>query len=352
MIFADILRRERNRLAVLIKDWRRYRRALDAKDSSYLALCNRNERLESAPDGSGFRCDWKWTSDLHAPKYLRSLGVDLMRRALDDNPFSRAPAPEKQSQNPEVSFIIGHRGMDRLPHLLATLESIAGQRSATVECIVVEQDTVSRIAAHLPPWVRHVHTPPPSPEMAYCRSWTFNLGAKHGLGEVLVLHDNDMLVPVDYATSILKHVRSGYDLVNLKRFVFYLDQHHTAAVFAGEAGLFERPPLCVVQNLEGGGSVAITRKAYEQIGGMDESFIGWGGEDNEFWERGQTLRVWPYAYLPIVHLWHAAQPGKQQEKSATAIHYNRLSALPVQARIEQLRATPGGQMEGPTGWIG
>jgi len=338
-------------LGVLLKDVPRYLPALMRNDGRYLTLCNRAERLERAPDDSGYRCcDWQWTSDLHAPKVLPFLGRWLMKRALTDHPIRRLPQPENHSDQPEVSFIIGHRGMARLPHLLATLESIAGQHGASFECIVVEQETESQLAGHLPSWVRHIHTPPPAPDMPYCRSWAFNIGVRQARGKALVLHDNDMLVPADYAAQILARINQGYEVVNLKRFIFYLKESHTRAVFAGRASLTEEAPEAIVQNLEAGGSIAITREAYERIGGMDESFIGWGGEDNEFWERAQTCKVWSYGCLPIVHLWHAAQPGKYQGDNNTLKHYQTLTGIPALTRIEQLCTVDRGEAVRPSGY--
>lgn len=339
-------------LGVLLKDLPRYLPALSGRSAGYLALCNRAERLEIAPDGNGYRCNWQWTSDLHAPKVLPFLGRWLMRRALADHPIRRLPQPEHQSGQPAVSFIIGHRGMARIPHLIATLESIAGQQGTTFECIVVEQETESQLAGRLPAWVRHIHTPPPVPDMPYCRSWAFNIGAKQARGSVLVLHDNDMLVPVDYASQTLVRVNLGYEVVNLKRFIFYLDEAHTQAVFDGRASLTEEAPEAIVQNLEAGGSVAITREAYERIGGMDESFIGWGGEDNEFWERAQTCKVWPYGCLPIVHLWHHSQSDKPNANAFGKKHFYELSRISVDVRIRALRNNPQGISNGPFSYQG
>jgi GT2 family glycosyltransferase len=186
--------------------------------------------------------------------------------------------------------------------------------------------------------------------MPYCRSWAFNIGVKHARGTVLVLHDNDMLVPVDYAANILDQVRNGAEVVNLKRFIFYLSEQHTKDVFTGTAGLMDEAPLSIVQNLEAGGSIAITRQAFGEIGGMDESFVGWGGEDNEFWERAQTRKVWPYACLPLVHLWHAAQPGKLAADSPTLKHYEKLSAIPATIRMENLQQSANGNLSAPAGW--
>jgi hypothetical protein len=339
------LRRAREWAGVALKDFGRYRRLLNAPDASYLAICNRAERVELAPDGSGYRCNWQWTSDLHAPKVMPGLGLALMRRALEDHPVVRARALTAQGA-PEVSFVIGHRGMARLPHLVATLETIAAQRAARVECIVVEQDTEARLTGRLPDWVRHIHTPLPRADLAYCRSWAFNVGVKHASAPLLILHDNDILLPVDYASSVVSRFAQGYEAANLKRFIFYLGEAHTRAVFGG-AGLTDQAPQAIMQNAEGGGSVAITREGYERIGGLDESFVGWGGEDNEFWERAQTLKVWPYAHLPLVHLWHAAQPGKHSAGNETQALQRERSGVPVARRIAQLRALSRGEMSGP-----
>ncbi len=333
--------------AVLLKDLPRYRKLLLRSPQAYLALCNRNERLEPAPDGSGYRCDWQWTSDLYAPKVLPFLGRWLMQRILADHPIRRLPQPEQRSERPEVSFIIGHRGTARLPHLLTTLESIAGQQDVAIECVVVEQDTEAQLAGYLPSWVRYIHTPPPVLDMPYCRSWAFNIGVRQARGSVLVLHDNDMLVPADYAAQILARVVQGYEVVNLKRFIFFLGKAETQAWFTGKINLMRIVPEQIMQNAEGGGSIAITCEAYERIGGMDESFIGWGGEDNEFWERAQTCKVWPYGALPIVHLWHPAQPGKYQADNPTLRRHQVLTQRPVLERIRHLGTCGQGRLTGP-----
>lgn len=338
----------RSVLGVLLKDFPRYARHLWVPGGDPLAIHNRDETLEAGPAGRGFRCQWRWTSDLHAPKVMPMLGRQLMARALKDHPIKRVSISEWPStRTPEVSFIIGHRGESRTGHLLATLESIAAQHGATVECIVVEQDIIPRVKPLLPVWVRHVHLPPASTALPYCRAWACNAGVRHAQGQVVVLHDNDLLVPADYACNLLDLARQGWSAINLKRFIFYLGEDHTRRLLAGDASLHSYPPSSIVQNAEGGGSIAITRDAYEAIGGMDESFVGWGGEDSEFWERAQTLRVWPYGYLPLVHLWHSPQAGKAEPHNPTLTRHRALSEIPPQERIARLRDIPNGQAHGP-----
>ena len=336
-------------LGLVIRDLPRYVSAFAQGGQGYLAIRNHQERLEAAPDGSGYRCDWQWTSDLQVPRAMPVIGRQLMRRALADHPVERARAPfAHSSENPVVTFIIGHRGSERLPHLLTTIQSIAAQRAVPIECVVVEQDTKSRLDGVLPPWVRHLFTPSPA-DMPYCRSWAFNVGVRYARGAMLVLHDNDLMVPVDYTYELVTRMKSGWQAINLKRFGFYLSQRHTERIFEGRSNLIDHPPEMITQNLEAGGSVAIARDAYLSIGGMDEGFVGWGGEDNEFWDRAQTLRVWPYGCLPYVHLWHPSQPGKYDGANPTLARYQRLKDIDARERIKMLLSISSGELCGPAG---
>lgn len=334
----------KHKLGAIAYDLLRFVRAMQSKrmngsdTARWVYYCNRNERLAVAPGGLGAACDWQWTSDLHIAKVFPSLGLRLMKRALADWPITLRLEPEKQTAPPEVSFIIGHRGLARLPHLLLTLQSIAAQRRVTFECIVVEQSSTPEVQSALPAWVRYVHTPLPQADMPYCRSWAFNVGAQVSRGKLLVLHDNDLLVPRDYAAQLTKRFDEGDEVINLKRFIFYLSETNTGRMLATQQLLLNEAPEVIMQNAQGGGSIAIGRDAYFAVGGFDESFVGWGGEDNEFWERATTRRLWPYGYLPLVHLWHAAQPGKHDAQRQTAELLDQLSAIPTSQRITNLIA--------------
>lgn len=316
-------------------------------EAHWTRIRNRRDELEIGPDGRGVRRVGRWTSRLHGASVFPALGERLMRAAFREWPIATGPALPGDVEEPEVTFVVGHRGKERLPLLLRVLETIAGQSGVAVECVVVEQSTRPEIGADLPEGVRLVRNPPPDPGMPYSRSWAFNVGARRALGRLLVFHDNDLLVPSRYAAELAAVHREGWEVIDLKRFIFYLSREDTDRL-ADDRRVPEGARVeSVLQNARGG-SVAVDREAFLALGGFDEAFVGWGGEDNEFWERARPIRrVWPWGHLPLVHLWHGAQPRKGSRDRDTARLLDARSRLPAEARVAELVAREFGCPERP-----
>jgi GT2 family glycosyltransferase len=316
------------------------------KDRPEPWLLIRNRREAILTNERGVQCRWRFGSDLHIGKVFPSTAARLMRRALKRWPVTFRDAPSPMSGPPRVSFLIGHRGTERLPHLLATLRNVAAQSGVAFECIVVEQSITAEIEQFLPSWVRYIHTPLPRPDLPYCRAWAFNVAARHALSDILVMQDNDVLIPERYAFEAVARVDEGWSFVDLKRFLFYLDDDATARLFVTES-LPSAVPCRIVQNLDGG-SIVARRDAYEAIGGFDESFVGWGGEDNDFFDRAGFLGgVNRFGYLPLFHLEHPPQPGKSAQTTEAIRRYRVMENVAPGARIARLRSIEQGQMTGP-----
>lgn len=281
---------------------------------------------------------WPWTSRW------------LLFRALADRPVRLCQAPEHRvgdwacangesggwGRVPDVSFLIGHRGEDRRQLLKTTLMSIASQTGVVFECIVVAQDATPRMQEGLPSWVRYIHAPAEE-AVPFSRSGAFNTAAREAQGRILICHDGDLVVPMSYGESVARRLKGPVEVVQPKRFIFYLDQSTTDLMCRGGV-LPDRPKVeSVMENALGGGSVAIARDAYFAIGGFDEEFRGWGGEDNEFWDRCGCLKADPYGYLPMIHLWHRAQLDKSARNSAGIVLLASKREMTALERIARLR---------------
>jgi len=338
----------KQKIGALLLDVPRFLWHVKESGSHWIRYGNRQDQLTLGPEGCGIQCDWEFTRPLHLCTVFPWTGHRLLTAALRENPIRFADTPSSISEEPftpEVSFIIGHRGLDRLPLLLLTLRSIAAQQGVPFECIVVEQDSEPRIRDLLPPWVRYRHTPLPEASRSFSRSWAFNEGAALARGHLLVFHDNDLLLPAQYAEEAVGLFQSGYEVIQMKRFIFY-----RSPLIKGEenplAASGQWSVDLVLENALAGGSVAITQEAFAAIGGFDEEFVGWGGEDNEFWDRCLTREVWPFGFLPLVHLWHAPQEGKRAVNGMGAQTVDltlQRRAIPPMERIKELKARSDGQ---------
>lgn len=75
------------------------------------------------------------------------------------------------------------------------------------------------------------------------------------------------------------------------------------------------PPYRAVK---GGGITAIHRNFWNEVGGIDPRFEGWGGEDQAFGRALETLCA-PAIELPgrLIHLWHQDQGPRRAVSKAT-----------------------------------
>jgi glycosyltransferase involved in cell wall biosynthesis len=259
----------------------------------------------------------------------------MMTRALAQWPI-RFASPGAVDPEPEVTFILPIRGKDRVQQLLATIDSILGQEGARVECLVVEQSNSVEVRDALPRSVRYFHLPHPEGDPAWRKCWAYNCGARKARAPLLVCHDADILVPTGYSRALLELARRGFEAMYLQRFLFYLGQEDSMAV-TDRRVLGGACPVDVWQNWKGG-TVAILASAYWRIGGFDERFVNWGGEDNEFQSRCATLNAFSFGSVPFVHLWHPAQPAKHgPERERNLAYLSEVMEVPVQDRIARLR---------------
>ena len=58
--------------------------------------------------------------------------------------------------------------------------------------------------------------------------------------------------------------------------------------------------------------------------------------------------VYPFSFLPMVHLWHASQAEKhKRDEGGTLDVYRTLSRIPIAERVRALKCRDLGEMSGP-----
>ena len=337
--------RPREILGCLVRDLPVWLPAL-ALPGRWVLARNRGDRFTRRDGGVDITASGPFSADLHVCRVFPGAARRLLRQALAQWPFGAAEAGAGTGAA-AVSVILPHRGREREPLLRATVGSFLSQRDVAVECLVVEQSR-TRELADLPDGVRHLHLPHAGERDGFRRSWAFNAGALAASSPILVCHDGDMPVPRDYGREVLARFRDeAVDVLHLQRFLFCLGRADTERLLADGTLPDRAIPERVRQNWKGG-TLAIRRARFFELGGFDESFVGWGGEDREFFERCGLLRSWRWGYLPFVHLWHAAQATAAGAARAENLAFtDRVLAVPPEERIRRLRErrTLGGGMD-------
>lgn len=165
--------------------------------------------------------------------------------------------------------------------------------------------------------------------------------ALSGRWDVAVIADADTWVPAKQLHRAILTARITKRLVAAFDAVVELSRDCTTDILSGKtslAGSFHADRVRTRHMETQSSMLVIPRKLWDQVGGMDERFEGWGAEDNAFWHActvhgGEPDRISGNAY----HLWHPAAPGK-----ASGIQYKRNVNLWLRyerARtVEQLRA--------------
>ena len=268
---------------------------------SWLDLCNRHERLSLDTVSGGRVCLWRDSSHLTLGRVFPQSAARLLSHALVQWPiefnFERSRVVV---DSPVATALVAIGGSGRLSQLLVVLAALRAQSLHGLEIIVVEQGPFAELTQFLPGDVIYVHDAYDISD-GFNKSRALNIGARRARGEYLLIHDGDYLVPKDYAAECVRVLHSITG-VRPGRMNFHLDQASTNEVIRTRGESHSWVLECVVQNNPT--PMATTKRRYWEVGGHDESFIGWGGEDVEFLSRLRTQPVCEGGWLPIIHLWH------------------------------------------------
>jgi hypothetical protein len=248
----------------------------------------------------------------------------------------------------ESSIVLTYRqcaNSSRKANLLAVLQWLATYPA--IDVVVVEQDAYPTLTHELPhPRCRVVFAYNPGP---FNKSWGFNVGVRQTNATVLVFSDADLIVPETLPKAVQLCLK-GYGMVKPYRRLYDLTEDESEAVRSGqgEAGNLDLPGRVPGRSAIGehlvlcGGMFAMRRDAFASLGGWDERFSGWGGEDDAMTYKVQRRRLSTVELdeTAALHLWHPrphadtmGQPHYLRNKEIFA-SYKRLSDQSYDRLIE------------------
>jgi GT2 family glycosyltransferase len=261
--------------------------------------------------------------------------------------------PKKRGDN--ICICIGHRNStpDRLSNTLSVVDYYKSV-CPEADIIVVEQDTSPALQPHLRKDVRYVlaHN-----KGSYNRSWAFNIGAKMTDRPVIACMDNDVIIkPHTIFHAADEKIMSGeFDVYRPYWKFLDLDARRTndfkqAFRFGWKDS--ELPSRCGHLEWMMGGCSFAKRDKFLEIGGFNEKFRGWGGEDDEFGSRARKLlRVGKVVQgdlydFNLYHLYHSRTIDCTQDQSgyqANVAELRRVEAMAVEELRDYVRNNLAGQ---------
>lgn len=214
-----------------------------------------------------------------------------------------------------ISVVMAFRGRgdSRLEGLKKCIKCL---REQTIDChiIIIEQDNTPLHQAELEPLVdSYLFT---YSNTMFNKSWAFNCGAIIAPDDLILLHDCDLLVPKNYVRESMK-ILGTKDMALPWAKILYLTEESSKQYPVSSPKISS----VVTSHQAVGGSLLVRKNFYLRIGGMDERFEGWGGEDNAFYVKaiklGRINRASPVIGITLLHHYH-----KQALRSHTHSHIN------------------------------
>lgn len=205
------------------------------------------------------------------------------------------------NSNYSFTYIIGYRhSVERLQNLRRVLDWING--FSNVEVLLIEQDKHSKIS-HINLKAKHTFI---KSNMPYNRSWSFNVAMKRANSNVLVFGDSDIIMEPNLFISGLNALKT-YDMVSPYNSV--VDLNHQESNLPLENLLkIDRPGRGENDNQKiniCGGISMFNLESIQKIGGWNEDFWAWGGEDDYQALKVKNFLTWTELKGRCFHLYHS-----------------------------------------------
>lgn len=221
----------------------------------------------------------------------------------------------RRGRSEQIHVVIPFRDRgagERLRNLLSCLLSLTNQsfEAERVRVTVVESDDQPRWRALIEPLVDSYFF---APKVGlFNKAWAVNVGVANvpSSPDLVCVLDADVLVDRDFLARNFQRFASGAQLAHLP-YVWQFCLDAASSNTAIRIRCQERQPAvsldllrCQVLREPPGACLWATAKAFHAIGGFDERYEGWGGEDDDVVAR--LVAAGPFVRFddPLLHLHH------------------------------------------------
>lgn len=275
--------------------------------------------------------DEKVLIDYHLGDGYRRGEPEITYQMLLDAAEARPP----RRPGSDVHVVIPFRdrqGTGRLRNLLACLAALRDQdlTADRITVTVVESDDQPRWRAVIEPLVEcYLYLPKIG---LFNKSWAVNAGVVHTPGnpDVVCVLDADVLVDRSFLAVNIDRLAAGGRRAHLNyRRMYCLDASSSNALIAarclrGEPGVSLDRARAHVLREPPGASLWVTAEAFHAVGGFDERFEGWGGEDDDVVARLALVGPVERFDEPLLHM-HHPRPQMRVDGKPFNAHLTSLS---------------------------
>lgn len=204
----------------------------------------------------------------------------------------------------KFSYIICYRhNEERYNNLLRVLDWL--NQFEDIEVLIVEQDVEEKLNIDDSKYTFEFKKYFTFSKLPFERSWAFNVGLLNSLSDIIVFGDCDLIMDRnEFVQSI--NMTSEFDCISPYKSVLDLEPDESK-LDIDDWSKIKRPGRGEADNQTiniTGGIVIYKKESILKIGGWDENFIGWGGEDD--WQTRKTQMFLKSLEMPYrcYHLFH------------------------------------------------
>lgn len=169
------------------------------------------------------------------------------------------------------------------------------------------------------------------------KSWILNYAIKQSSSDKIIIIDGDMLFAENFIQKIVDFITSN------PTFHIFSCYDNISALPGRDNPVFRQSGYH--QMVAMGGAWYVNKNyLFNELGGMNENYFGYGGEDNDLWERAKFIKgkvpTMDYHLVHQYHPWVFPAPNRLPILFTTQAHHREI--------IERLKQVTLGQESSPT----